>query len=159
MKTAAVLAGTIAALGFLTGCDTIPPGAERGPNGTMAYLVKIEATEPGARIEANGQSIGNTPVTLKIFGDPDGTFHDFGSYYYIIRGLPLQTNQYAQAIYFRTGRWFTPEDKIPQRIVFDMNRPPDGDIDQARSNRSRFMTLSHAATKSRTNLSFESSHA
>jgi hypothetical protein len=31
--------------------------------------------------------------------------------------------------------------------------------DQARSNRSRFMTLSHAATKSRTNFSFESSHA
>jgi hypothetical protein len=34
-----------------------------------------------------------------------------------------------------------------------------GDVDQARSKRSRFMTLSHAATKSRTNFSFESSHA
>jgi hypothetical protein len=31
--------------------------------------------------------------------------------------------------------------------------------DQARSNRSRFMTLSHAATKSSTNLRFESLHA
>ena len=31
--------------------------------------------------------------------------------------------------------------------------------DQARSNRSRFMTLCHAATKSRTNFSFASSHA
>jgi len=31
--------------------------------------------------------------------------------------------------------------------------------DQARSKRSRFMTLSHAITKSRTNFSFESSHA
>ena len=38
---------------------------------------------------------------------------------------------------------------------------PDGTkvVDQARSKRSRFMTLSHAATKSRTNFSFESSHA
>ncbi len=34
-----------------------------------------------------------------------------------------------------------------------------GHRDQARSNRSRFMTLSHAATKSRTNFSFASSHA
>jgi hypothetical protein len=34
-----------------------------------------------------------------------------------------------------------------------------GNVDQARSKRSRFMTLSHAATKSRTNFSFESSHA
>jgi hypothetical protein len=34
-----------------------------------------------------------------------------------------------------------------------------GHRDQARSNRSRFMTLSHAATKSRTNFSFASWHA
>jgi len=34
-----------------------------------------------------------------------------------------------------------------------------GHRDQARSNRSRFMTLSHAATKSRTNFSFASSPA
>src|SRR5438477_11483688 len=32
-------------------------------------------------------------------------------------------------------------------------------VDQARSKRSRFITLAHAATKSRTNFSFESSHA
>jgi hypothetical protein len=42
---------------------------------------------------------------------------------------------------------------------FTSNRPPNGHVDQARSKRSRFMTLSHAATKSRTNFSFESSHA
>jgi hypothetical protein len=124
MKTTAFLAGSLAALGCLTGCDTIPPGAERGPNGTMAYLVKIEANEPGVHIEANGQNIGAAPLTLKIFGDSDGTFHDFGSYYYIIRALPVHTNQYVQTAVFRTGRWFTPEDKIPQRIVFDMNQRP-----------------------------------
>ena len=33
------------------------------------------------------------------------------------------------------------------------------DVDQTRSKRSRFMTLFHAATKSRTNFSFASSHA
>ena len=44
-----------------------------------------------------------------------------------------------------------------------MSRPAGngrpGHRDQVRSNRSRFMTLSHAATKSPTNFSFASSHA
>src|SRR6266571_345943 len=124
MKTRLTVAAGLAILGLLTGCDTIPPGAERGPHGTMAYNVLIEASEPGVRIEANRQFIGTTPVTLKIFGDPDGTFHDFGSYYYIIQAFPLRTNQFLQTAVFRTGRWFTPEDRIPRKIYFDMNQPP-----------------------------------
>ena len=67
--------------------------------------------------------IGNSPLHLKIFGDTDGTFHDFGSYYYVIRALPIATNQYLQTRVFRTGHLFTPEDHIPQRIDFDMNQP------------------------------------
>src|SRR5712671_5328964 len=94
MGTNLILAGGLAVAAFLTGCETIPPGAERGPHGTMAYDVLVEANEPGVRIEANGEYIGNTPVHLKIFGDPDGTFHDFGSYFYIVRALPLTTNQF-----------------------------------------------------------------
>lgn len=126
MKTKWILAaGGLAGALFLAGCQTpIPPGAERGPNGTMAYDVLIEASDPGARIEVNGQNIGDTPAHLKIFGDPDGTFHDFGSYYYIIRALPQTTNQFEQVRYYRTGHLFTPEDHIPTRIYFDMNRPP-----------------------------------
>src|SRR5436190_436517 len=107
-------AGTAAAI-FLAGCETIPPGAERGPNHTMAYDVLVEASEPGARIEANGQDVGNTPLHLKIFGDPDGTFHDFGSPYYVIKALPLTTNQFEQARFFGTGHLFGPEDRIPQK--------------------------------------------
>lgn len=118
-----LMAGAAGTL-LLAGCGTpIPPGAERGPDGTMAYDVLIEASEPGARIEANGSNIGNTPVHLKIFGDPDGTFHDFGSYYYIIRAFPLSTNQYEQVRLFSTGRMLTSEDHIPNRIYFDMSQP------------------------------------
>jgi hypothetical protein len=109
---------------FLAGCQTLPPGAEPGPDGTMAYTVLIEASEPGAKIEANGEILGDTPLNLKIFGDPDGTFHDFGSEVYVIRALPLTTNQYVQVRVFGTGKWFGPEDRIPQRIHFDMNQPP-----------------------------------
>ena len=122
MKRYVFLAGGLAAAAFLTGCQSVPPGAERGPSGTMAYYVLLEASEPGARIEANGEYVGNSPLRLKIFGDPDGTFHDFGSEYYVIRALPLTTNQFPQARIFGTGHMFGPEDRIPQRIFFDMNQ-------------------------------------
>lgn len=124
MKTGLLLAGLVAGLVLLAGCETVPPGVERGPHGTIAYDVLIEASPPGARVEANGEVVGNTPLHLKIFGDKDGTFHDFGSYYYIVRALPLTTNQYVQTRYFRTGRLFTPEDYVPKHIYFDMNTPP-----------------------------------
>ena len=118
------LVATAAAI-FLIGCATpIPPGAERGPNGTMAYDVLVEASPPGARIEANGDSVGETPVHLKIFGDPDGTFHDFGSEFYEVRALPVGTNQFAHLRLFQTGHFLSPQDRIPQRIYFDMNQAP-----------------------------------
>ena len=70
-------------------------------------------------------------MTLKIFGDKDGTFHDFGAYNYVVRALPLATNQFAQFRVFGTGRHGVPEDRIPQHIYFDMNQkapeyPPTG---------------------------------
>lgn len=129
MKTTLILAAS--AVVCLTGCESVPPGVESGPHGTIAYDVLIEASEPGARIEANGESLGNTPLHLKIFGDKDGTFHDFGSYYYVVQALPLTTNQFAQVRFFGTGRHWGPEERVPQRIYFDMNQrtpeyPPPG---------------------------------
>lgn len=110
---------------LVSGCASpVPPGSERGPNGTIAYDVLIEASAPGTRIEANGEEVGTAPLRLKIFGDPDGTFHDFGSYTYEIRALPGATNLYSQLRFFRTGHLLSPEDRIPRRIYFDMNRPP-----------------------------------
>ena len=123
MKTGLLLVFGLAAVGLFSGCESVPPGVERGPHGTIAYDVLVDSSPPGARIEANGQIIGNAPLHLKIFGDKDGTFHDFGSYYYIVRALPVATNQYVQTRVFRTGRLFTPEDRVPQRIDFDMNQP------------------------------------
>ncbi len=122
MKTKWTIASGVAAAVLFAGCDTIPPGAERGPNHTMAYDVPIDASAPGARIEVNGEFVGNTPLHLKIFGDPDGTFHDFGAPYYDIRALPLATNQFVHVRFFGTGQWFGPEDRIPNEIYFDMNQ-------------------------------------
>lgn len=89
----------------------------------MAYDVLVEASSPGVRIDANGEYVGETPLHLKIFGDPDGTFHDFGSELYEIRALPVATNQFPQVRFFQTGRMFTSEDRIPKRIYFDMAQP------------------------------------
>lgn len=124
MRIVALTGVGAAAIGIFSGCQSIPPGAERGPDGTMAYEVQVEANEPGVKVEVNGEVVGETPVTLKIFGDPDGTFHDFGDFYYTVRGLPIHTNQYVQTAQFRTGHLMSGEDRIPRRIYFDMNQPP-----------------------------------
>ncbi len=124
LKTLFIPTSLVAGL-LLAGCATpLPPGAEPGPNGTMAYSVLIEASQPGARIEVEGDYVGETPLTLKIFGDTDGTFHDFGSSAYVIRAIPVTTNQYAQTRVFRTGQMLSSQDRIPQRIYFDMSQQP-----------------------------------
>ena len=116
-KIAAGFAVAVAVVAI--GCASA--GVERGPQGTIAYLVEIESSEPGARVEANGDYIGNTPTTLKIFGDKDGTFHNFGSSDYVIRVFPVKTNQFVQTRVFRTGGWFAQEDMIPKRLFFDLS--------------------------------------
>ncbi|MDB6031591.1 MAG: hypothetical protein JWM16_1929 [Verrucomicrobiales bacterium] len=117
-------AATLVAATVFVGCQTAPPpGVEQGPHGTIGYDVFVDASPPGARIEVNGEDVGPSPVHIKVFGDKDGTFHDFGSYYYTIRALPIATNQFAQTKVYQTGHMMTPEDRIPQRIYFDMNQP------------------------------------
>src|ERR1043166_130422 len=118
--------GAIFSISLLSGCSSIPPNAERGPNGTIAYFVQVESSEPGVRIEANNDYIGKTPLTLRIFGDRDGTFHNFGSSEYIVRAFPANTNQFLQTKVFRTGGWFSQEDRIPSRIYFDMSQKTSG---------------------------------
>ena len=113
-----LLVGVLALSGCATSNSTIQQ-PERGPQGTIAYYVEIESSEPGARIEANDEYIGKTPTKLKIFGDKDGTFHNFGSYHYIITAHPVRPGQQPQTKDFRTGGWFSPEDRIPKKLFFD----------------------------------------
>src|SRR5262245_25996625 len=114
------LTPTLAASALIafTGCATSSDAGstgqkpERGPGGTIAYLVEVESSEPGVRVEANNEDVGKTPFTLKIFGDKDGTFHNFGKYDYTVTGYPVRAGQQPQTKKFGTGGWFTPEDKI-----------------------------------------------
>jgi len=126
MKKIKPFAAAIALATFVIACASAPPGAEHGPQGTIAYLVQVESSEPGARVEVNNDYVGKTPMTLKIWGDKDGTFHNFGSQEYIIRVFPVSTNQFVQTKAFRTGGWFSQEDKIPSRLYFDLNQKSGG---------------------------------
>lgn len=114
-------------LSLALGCATSnSTRAERGPQGTIAYVVEIESSEPGARVEANSESVGNTPLKLKIFGDKDGTFHNFGSQDYILKCYPVKPGQRVQIKAFRTGGWFSQEDMVPKRVFFDLNEQTGG---------------------------------
>jgi len=122
MKRFSLMLFGLVAMSVIVGCSTTSSGnTERGPQGTIAYYVQIESSEPGARVEANDDYVGKTPMSLKIFGDKDGTFHNFGTMDYIIKVYPVRTGQYVQTKAFKTGGWWTPEDKIPSRLYFDLD--------------------------------------
>jgi hypothetical protein len=110
-----LLAGFVVA-----GCSTPdPPGVEKGLHNTIAYVISIEASEPGTKIEVNHEMVGPAPLTVKVFGDRDGTFHNFGSDEYVVRAFPARPEQYPQTRIFRTGAFGIKDDKIPQRIYFN----------------------------------------
>ena len=108
------------------GCRTTDPSVETGPNGTIAHYLRVESSIPGVDIETNRVPAGKTPLTLKIFGDVTGTFHDFGSPEYVVRALPQTTNQFLQTRVFRTGKSSNPGDVIPGLLFFDMSQPGSG---------------------------------
>jgi hypothetical protein len=105
------------------GCATNDPSSERGPQNTFAFSVPVESSEPGTKIEVNGKAEGVAPLTIKIFGDRDGTFHNFGSDDFTVRAFPPRPEQYPQSKIFKTGAFGIKEDKIPPRIYFDFNTP------------------------------------
>ena len=110
----------------LVGCSTTEKaGVEKGPHGTIAYTIAIEANEPGAKIEVNHKMLGTAPLTVKVFGDKDGTFHNFGDDEYVVRGYPPRQDQYPQTKIFKTGAFGIKDDKIPQKIYFDFSPAAD----------------------------------
>jgi len=127
----ASLAGGVLAL---SGCTPLDPRVkeagpvEHGRDGTVAYYISVEASEPGVRIEADGDSVGVAPLKLKVFGDRDGTFHSFGSPDYTVKAYSAGPQHTVQTKTFGTGTWFGREDRIPSKIYFDMSAGSDGTV-------------------------------
>jgi PEGA domain len=122
--SAGIILGIAAAT--LPGCATSDAQPEKGPSGTIAHMIEIESSDPGARVEVNRDFVGRTPITIKVFADEDGTFHNFGSPQFVIQVFPVRTNQFVQTKIFRTGRWFASEDRVPKRLYFDLNQGSGG---------------------------------
>ena len=126
MKYPLSRASSLAVL-LAAGCASGPAEKpENGPGGTIAYYVKIESSEPGARVEVNEDQAGKTPVEVRIWGDKDGTFHNFGSSDFIIRVFPVRAGQSVQTKVFRTGGWFSQEDRVPKHLFFDLDQKNSG---------------------------------
>ena len=103
--------------------STAERSTERGPDGTVAYYVPVESSEPDTKIEVNYEMVGTAPLKLKIWGDTDGTFHNFASYDYIVRAYPARQGLAPQIKHFRCGGLFQQEDIIPSKIVFYFGKP------------------------------------
>lgn len=126
MKPAFVCA--IAGLLMLaSGCaspDAAGEPREPGPKGTVAHWIEVDSSEPGARIEANQEYIGKTPLRLKVFANRNGTFRSFGNKYYTITCYPVRVG-IPQSKVFGTGKWYSSRDMVPKRVFFDFG-PPEG---------------------------------
>jgi hypothetical protein len=126
-RTTAVLSGfALICIGILSGCHTTDPTVEPGPDGTVACYLKVESSRPGVTIETNSVFAGKTPLTVKVFGDVNGTFHNFGSPEFVLRAVPPMTNEFTQIHSFRAGKRSEPGDKIPGLVFFDMSKPSGG---------------------------------
>lgn len=111
---------------ILASCRTSPPGGDSGPDHTVACYIKVEASVPGVTIETNHVVAGQTPMTLKVFGDASETFHDFGSPQFVLTAHPPSTNYFLQTKMFRTGKGSAPGERIPGLVFFDMSQPSGG---------------------------------
>ena len=125
-RTSAAIALTSVAI--FAGCTTLLHHGEPGPDGTLAYFIKVESSVPGASVETNHVFAGKTPLTLKVFGDYPGCFHDFGSAEFVLHVTPDNTNEFVQTRTFRTGRGSAPGDPIPGLIFLDLAQPGGGVI-------------------------------
>lgn len=111
------------------GCST-PKEANRLPGGgPVPYEVQIETSDPGSRIEVDGEYMGLAPLTVTIWGDSDGTFHGSGDGYTVFKAYPVKPGQYIQVRRFLNGAqafMFGQQDRIPKRLYFDLNQKPEG---------------------------------
>jgi hypothetical protein len=112
-----------AAAAALVGCAMTDPTVERGPKGTIACVVQVDSSQPGVSIETNHVFVGKTPLTFKVFGNADGTFHNDGSAEFVITAIPQSTNQVVQNRTFKTGKAPSQGSKVPGLLFFDMDQP------------------------------------
>ena len=106
----------IFALAVLIGCATSPEKEHQ-------VVTEIISDPPGARIEVNGNYIGDAPITTRIRHHPADKVV-MGRV--VIKALPREAGQYVQTKVFQGPQYpFDPHrDVVPERIFFDMKLQP-----------------------------------
>jgi len=102
-----------------------PAAAERPrPPAAATRAIQIISEPPGARIEMNGDYIGDTPCSVEVPSFADGRFRERT----VIRAIPTRGGDYTQTKFFHGYAAFNNpylvSDRIPQRIFFNMSLGP-----------------------------------
>jgi hypothetical protein len=119
------------ALSFVVGCSNPysarplsaqqPVSSKPGPY--EPRKTQIISEPPGARIEVNGNYVGDAPVTVEL--PQRGDYIDEDT---VVRAVPNGGGDYTQTKRFLTSDpWYHPGfagDKIPSRIFFNMHLAP-----------------------------------
>ncbi len=89
----------------------------------------VETSDPGSRIEVDGEYVGVSPLKVTIWGDRDGTFHGGGDGHTVFKAYPVKPGQFMQTKSFLNGAqqfMFGQEDRVPRRLYFDLNQKSQG---------------------------------
>lgn len=112
------LPAALALAAALSGCATRPELEHQ-------VVTEILSDPPGARIEVNGDYIGDAPVTTKLRHHPSDKVV-MGKV--VIRALPRNGDEHLQEKTFQGPQYpFDPHrDIVPKRVFFDMRLKPSG---------------------------------
>jgi hypothetical protein len=99
-----------------SGCSTLQP---KPP---PSISTDILSDPPGARIEVNGNYVGDAPVTVTLEQWADGVIKGRQ----LVRALPKESGHYTQERELRGPEFpFDPHrDRVPTRMIFDTHLRP-----------------------------------
>lgn len=80
-------------------------------NERFSKSVEILSAPAGARIEVNGEYVGESPCTVEVVSDRHGKLAEK----FHVTALPRQPGHSVQF------KWFYSGDKVPARVFFDMS--------------------------------------
>lgn len=120
-KCAAIILFALFLISIFGGCETYDTSYDSytPESYTRTYTTKVISDPPGARIELDGDYIGDAPLEIQWEGwSLNGLFYRD----HTVKALPIYEGQYVQSKFFRGGLMFRgPRDPVPKTILFVMS--------------------------------------
>lgn len=88
---------------------------------TSTRTTKVISIPPGARIELDGDYLGDAPLEIQweVY-----SLRGLFTRNHTVKALPIHVGQYVQSKFFQGGYQYGSPDKVPKTILFDMNLGP-----------------------------------